>query len=80
MLRGLNRMALPTFETVKYICSECKSTRSKQKDKNGNPRWYRNKQKGIGFLCKTCYYRQYLGRYERSYNKKNKGVVSTDTI
>lgn len=68
MLQGLNDM-LPTFETVRYKCGECKSTDSKQRDKNGNPRWYRNKQKGIGFLCKTCYYRQYLGRYDRRSDK-----------
>jgi len=52
---------LPKFESTVYKCSECKSTSSSQKDRNGNPRWYKNKEKGIGFICKKCY----MVRYHR---------------
>lgn len=60
---------IPKFDTMKYKCSVCGSTTSHQKDKHGNERWYRNKQAGIGFICKNC--------YNIRYNRQKKIGVST---
>lgn len=72
-------MVLPTFETTDYKCSDCGAKTSYLRDKhNGKDKWYRNKEKGVGFWCKRCYER-YYNRYIRK-NNDNKGDEITSHL
>lgn len=55
-------MRRPRFATMKQICNVCGADTTYPIDKNGNERWYRDKERGIGFLCKACYNKRYKQR------------------
>ena len=66
----MNILLLITVVTI-YLtapprqCDDCKIIDTPYKHPSGQPIWYRNRQKGIGFLCTICYNRRYQKTYQR---------------
>ena len=59
------------YQRTSTICSGCGSKDSKCKSsRTGKIIWHRNKEKGIGFLCKNCYNKQYKRRKEMEGGKE----------
>lgn len=61
-----NNRTLFDFTNLKRSCTDCKTKKS-QRIENNMEKWYRNRWKGIGWLCFNCYHRKYrtLGKAVR---------------
>lgn len=60
-------MAIPSFESEPKKCGDCGTNKSGPYSKNNTREaWYRNNEKGIGFLCRSCYQKRWYNTVRKA--------------